>query len=88
VNKSALFFLYMIVIGTALCGYILIEYGRKLFSPSAILLMILALAAISIFVQLSTLMKAHPPLNKWKWLSLSSGLIVGSLAVLYLLLLE
>jgi heme/copper-type cytochrome/quinol oxidase subunit 4 len=87
-NKSVLTFLYLIVIGTALGGYFLIENGRKHFSPSAILLMILALAAISIFVQLSALMKAHPPLNKWKWISLSSGLLVGGLAVLYLLLLK
>ncbi|XXM70655.1 hypothetical protein ACQ0QQ_13110 [Lysinibacillus sphaericus] len=87
-KKSTLIILYVIVIGTSVAGYLLIEFGRKQISPAAALLSILALAAVSIAVQLSALMKAEPPMNKWKWLSLSSGLLVGGLAVLYLVLLE
>ncbi|MFL8935313.1 hypothetical protein ACKA06_00810 [Rossellomorea oryzaecorticis] len=87
-KKSKLIILYVIVIGTVVAGYLLIEYGRKQISPAAALLSILALAAVSIAVQLTSLMKAKPPLNKWKWLSLSSGLLIGGLAVLYLVLLE
>jgi heme/copper-type cytochrome/quinol oxidase subunit 4 len=87
-KKSKLIFLYVIVIGTAVAGYLLIEFGRQQLSPAEALISILVLAAISIAVQLSALMKAETPLNKWKWLSLSSGLLVGGLAVLYLVLLK
>jgi heme/copper-type cytochrome/quinol oxidase subunit 4 len=87
-KKSTLVLLYVIVISTAVAGYLLIEFGRKQLSPAGALVSILVLAAISIAVQLSALMKAKPPLNKWKWLSLSSGLLVGGLAALYLILLE
>ncbi len=88
VKKAAFFFLYIIVIGSAIGGYVLVEYSREQLDRSTLLLLLLFLALLSISLQLTVLMKTKAPLTKWKWLSLSSGLLVGGLTFLYLFLLK
>ncbi|WGG46364.1 hypothetical protein [Rossellomorea sp. DA94] len=87
-KKAAFIFLYVIVIGSAIGGDALVEYGKEQFDRSTLLLLLLTLAFLSISLQMTILMKTKAPLTKWKWLSLSSGLLVGGLTFLYLFLLK
>jgi uncharacterized membrane protein YfcA len=88
VKKTAFIFLYIIVIGSAIGGYVLVEYSKGQLERSTLLLLLLTLAFLSISLQLTVLMKTKAPLTKWKWLSLSSGLLIGGLTFLYLFLLK
>lgn len=87
-KKAAFIFLYIIVIGSAIGGYVLVEYGKEQLDRSTLILLLLILAFLSISLQLTVLMKTKAPLRKWKWLSLSSGLLIGGLTFLYLFLLK
>ncbi|PFA62842.1 hypothetical protein CN378_17520 [Bacillus sp. AFS015802] len=87
-KKAAFFFLYIVVIGSAIGGYLLVEYSKKQLDRSTLILILLSLAFLSISLQMMLLMKTGAPLRKWKWLSLSSGLLVGGLTFLYLFLLK
>ncbi|MBW3112595.1 MULTISPECIES: hypothetical protein [Bacillaceae] len=86
-KKTRFILLYVVVIGSAIAGSILVEFSREQLEASSILLILLSLAFLSISLQLTVLMNTRAPLTKWKWLSLSSGLLVGGLTFLYLFLL-
>ncbi|MBN8193310.1 hypothetical protein JI667_14265 [Bacillus sp. NTK074B] len=87
-NKTMFIFLYLVVVGSAIGGYLLVEYTKGTYEQSTVLTLLIFLAFLSVSLQLGLLMKTRPPLTKWKWLSLSSGLLVGGLTFLYLFLLQ
>jgi hypothetical protein len=87
-NKMTFFLLYVIVIGSAFGGYLLVEFYKETLNHALLFTALLSLAFLSISLQITVLMRTRTPITKWKWLSLSSGLLIGGLTFLYLFLLK
>ncbi|WP_201713152.1 hypothetical protein [Rossellomorea arthrocnemi] len=87
-NKMTFFLLYVIVIGSACGGYLLVEFYKETLNHTLLFTALLSLAFLSISLQITVLMRTRTPITKWKWLSLSSGLLIGGLTFLYLFLLK
>jgi hypothetical protein len=87
-NKVTFTILYIIVIGSAIWGYLLVEFYKETLDHTLLFIALLTLAFLSISLQMTLLMKTKTPITKWKWLSLSSALLIGGLTFLYLILLK